>query len=111
MELRLRSSIHQGEGIRDDAIADLIGHDAVAAHEAHEQWQPIVVARNAAARSRSGVAVLEIEEFIADVPVGPGSATASPIDATLPARKRVLVVEGLGALQVLSRALRYSRTE
>jgi mannosylglycerate hydrolase len=110
MELRLRAAIHEGEGIRDDAIADLIGHDRAAAREARERWTPIVVVRNAAARSRSGVAVLEIEEFIRDVPVGPGSATAVPTDA-MAASDSTPIVESVGPLQVLSRALRYSRTE
>jgi mannosylglycerate hydrolase len=111
MELRLRSAIHQGEGVRDEAIADLIGHDAVAAHDARQQWTPIVVVRNPATRVRSGVAILEIEEFIADVPVGPGSAPTTPVDATAPSNDRPLVVDGIGPLQILSRAVRYSRTE
>jgi len=111
MELRLRSAIHQGEGIRDDAIADLIGHDAVAARDARRQWTPIVVVRNPAARVRSGVAILEIEEFIADVPVGPGSAPTMPVDATAPSNDSPLLVDGIGPLQILSRAVRHSRTE
>ena len=111
MELRLRSAIHQGEGIRDDAIADLIGYDPATSRELRDRWQPIVVVRNAAARRRSGVAILEIEEFIADVPVGPGSAPAAPLDTTVKPPQDVPVVEGLGALQVLSRTVRYSRTE
>lgn len=111
MELRLRSAIDQGEGIRDDAIADLIGHDVVAARDARNFWTPVVVVRNPAARARSGVAILEIEEFIADVPVGPGSAPTAPVDATVPASAKPPVVDGLAPLQVLSRAVRHSRTE
>jgi alpha-mannosidase len=110
MELRVRSAIHQAEGIRDDAIADLIGHDPASAREARDRWQPIVVVPNAAPRARSGVAVLEIEDFIADVPVGPGSARTSVADAT-PVAQHVPVVDGLGPLQLLSREVRYSRTE
>jgi alpha-mannosidase len=110
MELRVRSAIHQAEGIRDDAIADLIGHDPASAREARDRWQPIVVVPNAAPRARSGVAVLEIEEFIADVPVGPGSAPTWVDDAT-PVAEHVPVVDGLGPLQVLSRRTAYSRTE
>jgi hypothetical protein len=56
------------------------------------------------------VAVLEIEEFIADVPVGPGSAPTLVAEAA-PVAERVPVVDGLGPLQVLSRSVRYSRTE
>src|SRR5205085_6054431 len=53
MELRLRSAIHQADGLRDDAIADLLGHDAAAAREARDSWTPIVVVRNPAPRARS----------------------------------------------------------
>ena len=109
MELRLRSAANQAQGIRDDAIVRLIGHDPVAARDARDQWQPIVVVRNAAPRARSGVAVLEVEEFIADVPVGPGSAPSARAGGA--PGDRVPVVEGLGTMQVLSRERRYSRTE
>jgi hypothetical protein len=109
MELRVRSAHTQADGIRDDAILDLIGHDPVAAREARDRWRPIVIVRNAVPRSRGGVAILEIEEFIADVPVGPGSVpdpepvTIAPVTApTVPA---------LGRLQVLSRAIVNARTE
>jgi alpha-mannosidase len=110
MELRLRSAINQAEGIRDDAIADLIRYDAAASRDARERWQPVVVVRNAAPRVRSGVAIIEIEEFIGDVPVGPGSAGATS-NATADSMERTPVVDALGPLQPLSRALRYSRTE
>ncbi|HET9730933.1 MAG TPA: glycosyl hydrolase-related protein [Acidimicrobiia bacterium] len=111
MELRLRSAVHQGEGIRDDAIADLIGYDAAVAREARDRWTPIVVLRNPAPRQRSGVAIVEIEEFIADVPVGPNSAPTSPSAVATAPSSRAPVVDGLGRLQVLSRDRRYSRTE
>ncbi|MEO7082768.1 MAG: glycosyl hydrolase-related protein [Gemmatimonadaceae bacterium] len=76
MELRIRSARNQAEGIRDDSILRLIGHDPVAARGAKEQWQPALVVRNPSARTRSGVAVIQIEQFLRDVPVGPGSAPA-----------------------------------
>ena len=110
MELRLRSALHQGEGIRDDAVVDLFGHDPARAREARERWQPIVVVRNAAPRVRSGVAIIDIERFIADVPVGPNSAPRlSP--ASQPAEEPLPGVNALGRLQILSRSRRYSRTE
>jgi alpha-mannosidase len=111
MELRLRSAIHQAEGIREDSICDLIGYDPATSRISRDRWQPIVVVRNSAARTRSGVAVLEIEEFVADVPVGPGSASTSPVDATITESAVRPVVDGLGQLQALSRDVRYSRTE
>ena len=36
--------------------------------------QPISVVRNPVARPRSGVAIVDVEQWLADVPVGPGSA-------------------------------------
>jgi mannosylglycerate hydrolase len=108
MELRLRSAINQGAGIRDDAMLELVGHDAVAARTARDAWKPIVLVRNAAPRRRSGVGILELEEFVADVAVGPGSA---PVHALPVPHIRKPKVPGLGAVQVLSQELRQSRTE
>jgi alpha-mannosidase len=109
MELRLRSSRNQAIGIRDDAIAALIGHDPVAARRAKDAWTPIVVVRNPAPRTRSGVAIVDVEEFVADVPVGPGSAPKEPSSATVSKSKPRIPT--LGSLQVLSKRLEYSRTE
>ncbi|HVB31931.1 MAG TPA: hypothetical protein VNE60_10435, partial [Gemmatimonadaceae bacterium] len=64
----------QAEGLRDDAIAALAGHDPEHARGAHEAWRPQLVLRNPAARARGGVAVVDIAQFVAHVPVGPGSA-------------------------------------
>jgi alpha-mannosidase len=109
MELRLRSAGNQAIGIRDDAIMALIGHDPVAARAATERWTPIVVVRNPAPRVRSGVAIVDAEEFVADVPVGPGSALKETPLATVGRGKPR--IGGLGSLQVLSKRLEYSRTE
>jgi mannosylglycerate hydrolase len=109
MEGRLRSAANQAIGIRDDAIADLLGHDPALARDHHDQWTPTVVVRNPAPRGRSGVAILEIEEWVDDVPVGPGSASTGSTAAALPARKPRL--SGLSAPQVLTRSLRHARIE
>jgi hypothetical protein len=110
MELRIRSAANQAVGIRDDSIARLIGHAAAAARDSRNRWTPVVIVRNAAARVRSGVALLDVEQFEADVPVGPGSGAAvSDRQVAVPSAKPR--VSGLGALQVLSRRLAYSRTE
>jgi alpha-mannosidase len=74
MELRIRSAANQAVGVRDDAILQLIGHDPVEAREARDRWTPAVIVRNPAARPRGGVVIVDDERFIADVPVGPGSA-------------------------------------
>jgi mannosylglycerate hydrolase len=110
MEQRLRSASNQANGIRQDAVAALIGHDPDRAREGGAQWQPIVLLRNRAPHQRSGVARIEIEEFLAHVSVGPGSApkTLTETDAL---SRRTARIPSLGKLQVLSRDVRYSRTE
>jgi Glycosyl hydrolases family 38 N-terminal domain/Alpha mannosidase middle domain/Glycosyl hydrolases family 38 C-terminal domain len=109
MEQRIRSAANQAAGVRDDAVLDLVGHDPVEARTSRDAWQPVVLLRNPAPRPRSGVAILEIEEFVADVPVGPGSAAAEIPRAPEP--RRTPTVAGLGPVQVLDREKRHSRTE
>jgi mannosylglycerate hydrolase len=77
MDARLEDVLVQGAGIRDDAVADVIGHDAVAAREARDRWHCVAVVRNGAARSRGGVALLRLMSFLADEPVGHPSAGAA----------------------------------
>ena len=74
MDARLDSAASQAEGLREDAIWDLVGHDREAARLRPDSWQPVVLIRNRAARPRSGVAVTEVSIKLRDVPVGPGSA-------------------------------------
>jgi alpha-mannosidase len=107
MELRIRSATNQAIGVRDDSIARLIGHDAVEARTSPERWRPIVLVRNAAARPRGGVAIVDDETFLADVPVGPGSA-ASPGLAPAPERH---AVASLDDAQVLNTEVTHSLTE
>ncbi|HXT15164.1 MAG TPA: glycoside hydrolase family 38 C-terminal domain-containing protein [Gemmatimonadaceae bacterium] len=110
MELRVRSATNQAAGVRDDAIAELVGHDPVAARTSRDAWMPIVVVRNAAPYARGGVAVVDVDEFIADVAVGPGSAPAAPEGGAVTARRKP-AIPALGAVQVLSRGVRHSLTE
>jgi len=110
MEQRLRSASNQATGIRQAAIAALIGHDSDRARESATHWRPIVLLRNRAARRRSGVARVEIEEFLSHAPVGPGSARDAGAQA-VGVPRRVPRVPSLGKLQVLSRSVRHSRTE
>ena len=110
MEERLRSASNQARGIRQEAISALIAYDADRARANTAQWRPVVLVRNRAARRRSGVARIEIEEFLSHVPVGPGSAPeGGPSEPALP--RRLPGVATLGQLQVLARDVRYSRTE
>jgi len=73
MDGRLDDAFAQAAGIRDDAVADLVGHPAVVARTRKDDWRSLVLVRNRAPRPRGGIAELEIETFLADVPVGPGS--------------------------------------
>ena len=107
---RLADAMEQGVGIRDEAIADLLGHDAVAARPAPERWRPIIVVRNRAPRSRAGVAIIEIKQLVADVPVGPGSALARPVGART-ARVVLPRLGGGSSIQVLGRRVEYDRVE
>ena len=73
MDARLDDATAQATGIRDDAVLDLVGHDPVDARTRKTDWRSLVLVRNRAARPRGGIAELEIESFLADVSVGPGS--------------------------------------
>jgi alpha-mannosidase len=108
MELRLGDAMVQANGIRDDAIAELVGHDAVAARTARDAWQSFVLVRNRAPRPRGGVAIVEIKQFLADVPVGPGSASASVRRAGQTAPPKL---EGASELQILHRRVGYDLVE
>ena len=74
MDARLDDAIAQATGIRDDAVLDLLGHDPAAARQQRDVWRSVMLVRNRAPRPRGGIAELEIESFLADVAVGPGSA-------------------------------------
>ena len=65
----------RASALREDALAGLLGHDAEAARGAQADWRPVVVLRNRAARPRGGVVELDLAATVADVAVGPGSAT------------------------------------
>jgi alpha-mannosidase len=109
MDARLEDVMVQGRGIRDDAILDLIGHDAVAARTSRSAWREVVVVRNPAPRPRGGVAEVEVRRFLADVPVGPGSAHAPP-----PPRVRLVSARldgGRIPMQVVDRGVGFDRVE
>jgi alpha-mannosidase len=106
MDARLDDALTQAAGIRHDATLDLIGHDATTARNRKAEWRSLVLVRNRAARSRGGIAELEIETFLADVGVGPGS--------TPPERVRHVGVPRLGdavPLQMLATRRANRRTE
>ena len=111
MDARLEDATAQGTGIRDDAMLDLVAHDPVIARErGRPGWTPVVIVRNPAARPRGGVAEVEIDTFIRDVPVGPGSGAAA--GGQLPDEAIPLAPAGSGtAFQTLSRERMHARTE
>lgn len=74
MDARLESATTQAEGLRQEALFDLLGHDREEARHRAEDWQPVVLVRNPAARARTGVAVADVTVKLQDVAVGPGSA-------------------------------------
>jgi hypothetical protein len=108
VEARLDESRAAAEGVRDDAIDVLLGHDAVAARERRAEWTPVVVLRNRTPRRRSGVAEIELDIVLGEAPVGPGSAGAASVPRGVP-------VVSLGAKavpqQVLARARQFVREE
>jgi len=73
MDARVDDALTQAAGIRHDAILDLVGHDPTAARNRKPDWRSHVLVRNRAARPRGGIAEVELETFLADVGVGPGS--------------------------------------
>ena len=106
LDERLSSTIIEGEGLRDDALVALTGHDTARARAEPDAWRPVVVLRNPAARERGGVAELKLSATVANVAVGPGSATRQG----LPRRSPTWVVAG-GPLQILARGERVALTE
>ena len=71
---RLLDSADQAAGVREAAAHALLRHEPAVARDRRSEWNPVCVIRNPAPRSRGGIAEIEIERFIRDVPVGPGSA-------------------------------------
>jgi 2-O-(6-phospho-alpha-D-mannosyl)-D-glycerate hydrolase len=107
MDYRLENAGAQASGLREDAILDLVGHDRDAARLARGDWKPSLIVRNRAPRRRSGVAIVELTSWIADVPAGPGSSTPSRPDIVLPPPPKL----GGTPVQVLGRAVEHDRTE
>lgn len=110
MDARLASAAEQARGVRDDALASLLGHDAVEARERRGDWRPLLVVRNRAARPRRGVVEVELLTFVADEPVGPGSG-ATPLPALEACTDRWAVHGGRVPLQALAERLGRDRTE
>jgi alpha-mannosidase len=96
----------RADALRTDALTALLGHDVEGARRAQSKWKPAVVLRNRAPRARGGVVELQLTATIADVAVGPGSATRQGARQRAPAWR----VAGM-PLQVLERRERIALTE
>lgn len=103
---RVAEATVQARGLRDDALLALLDHDLQRARESTDAWRPAVVLRNPAARARSGVAELTLSATIANVAVGPGSASKQGMPRRVPPwRVREMPI------QVLERSERVALTE
>jgi alpha-mannosidase len=78
MSARLADATAAAEEIRDTAVMALLGHHGNAARRKPDEWSPVVVVRNAAPRTRSGVAEIDVDLVLDDAPVGPASAGIEP---------------------------------
>ncbi len=107
MDARLADASTQAHGLRQDAIAAIVGHDADAAHTQRDEWQPACVIWNAAPYPRSGIAEVELDTPLCRVPVGPGSQADGPPDI----RRRPLSLGRDTPMQVLSKHVVTVRTE
>ena len=106
LDARHADAADRATALRDDALAVLAGHDVEAARRAQADWRPVLMLRNRAARPRGGVVELDLAATIADVAVGPGSATKQGARRRVPAWR----VEGM-PLQRLGRRERVALTE
>lgn len=115
MEARLDDVESQGRGLRADALLEVIGHDPALARRSVDGWRPVVVARNAAARPRGGVAELEVLRFREHVRVGPGSATDASERSGVAHESEPLLPwsldHGRVPFQILESAVRHDRIE
>ena len=107
MDARLDEAETQAVGIRADALLAVIGHRQEDARVRREDWRPIVVVRNPAARARGGVAMLRLSSFLSDVKVG-ANASPGPVESE---ERTTPVVAGISAVQVLSRSVEHEMTE
>ncbi|HJU88815.1 MAG TPA: glycoside hydrolase family 38 C-terminal domain-containing protein [Gemmatimonadaceae bacterium] len=107
MDARLDEAESQGRGIVEDVLLEIAEHDRVAARDAPARWQNAVLIRNAAARTRGGVAEVEIGVLRQHVRVGPGSGG---IQSTEQPSEVFSLGDGL-PLQRLDRFTRHDRIE
>ena len=111
MEGRLDNAMAAIAGVRDEALESLLGYDAVAARSRMDEWSPAVVLRNRSAHRRTGVAEIDIDVVVAEVPVGPVSAGERTDQPIVAASGLVTLGSPAVALQVMGRRRLFAREE
>src|SRR5829696_4194405 len=106
LDARHAEESDRAETLRDDALGAVLEHDVERARRTTSEWRPAVVLRNRAPRARGGVVELDLEATVADVAVGPGSATRQGGRRRPPAWR----IDGM-PLQILRRSERVVLTE
>ena len=113
MDVRVADALDQARGISEDALLDIVAYDREQARIHREDWKPCVLVRNPSARSRGGVAVVDLELFVADIPVGPGSTpiSHSPVrrSVPIPSIDDALWVQPLGNPELTNRRIESPR--
>ncbi|HEU5183287.1 MAG TPA: glycoside hydrolase family 38 C-terminal domain-containing protein [Gemmatimonadaceae bacterium] len=105
-DARFEAAEVEARGIVADSILDLVGHDPASARTASDRWQPQLILRNPSARSRAGVAEIDVIRFLDHEPVGPGSAGVMPHERSL----EPLMLDGV-LWEVIDRTVRSDRIE
>jgi alpha-mannosidase len=110
MSARLEDVEVQSAGLREDALFDLIGYDAVATRAAAGAWSSAVVVCNPAARLRGGIAAVDVQVVRDHVRVGLGSAGAPEMPIGAPSAGWMLE-RGAIPVQTLASTRRHDRLE
>jgi len=110
MAARLEEVEAESAGVREDALFDLIGYDAADTRSSPDSWRSWVVVCNPAARSRGGVAEVEVQVVRDHVRVGPGSGGGAALSIGAPSPE--WTIEG-GAVpeQRIASERRHARVE
>jgi mannosylglycerate hydrolase len=109
VDVLFASALAQATGVRDEAIASVLGQDADVARARPDAWTPSVIVRNGLPRARTGVAVIDIVSKMADEPVGPGSSP--PLDDPEVAARPRATVPGVLAIEPLGHRMDRERLE
>jgi alpha-mannosidase len=99
MDVRVRAASAQAASITTSAIDHLLGRHASAERERASEWKSFVVIQNDSVHARSGVALIELVEKIADERVGPGSAGGPNIDDLRRDTAKPLVPKGMQLIE------------